>query len=126
MSSTLLRDDKRSSLLDGCADPSAPALLPLILRAILNQMILEEFIYNGGRIIAFDDFSCALSLGQICRNYLFTPGMTCEPVLRISADDCLFKKVSSIQHPTSIFNVVLGDFTHARKLDILVMSKDVQ
>ncbi|KAI6009469.1 hypothetical protein F5J12DRAFT_782007 [Pisolithus orientalis] len=125
---TLLCDDKRSSFINGCANPTAPALLLLILVAILNQMILKEFIYNGRCIIAFDDFSClgALSLSQIGKNYLFAPGMTCKSVLRISADDCLFKKVLSIQHPTSIFNIVLGNFTHDGKLDILVMSKDAQ
>lgn len=33
-----------------------------------------------------------------------------------------FSKASSIQHPTPVYNVIPGDFTHDGKLDLLVMS----
>ncbi|KAG0706515.1 hypothetical protein DFH29DRAFT_988042 [Suillus ampliporus] len=33
-----------------------------------------------------------------------------------------FEKVSSVRHPTPVYNVIPGDFTHDGKLDVLVMS----
>lgn len=44
----------RTGELGGCA---GPVLLPSMLTAVLTETILEEFTYDDGHMIAFDDFS---------------------------------------------------------------------
>lgn len=34
----------------------------------------------------------------------------------------MFLKAFSVQHPSPVYNVIPGDFTHDGKLDLLVMS----
>ncbi|KIO03962.1 hypothetical protein M404DRAFT_26585 [Pisolithus tinctorius Marx 270] len=75
---------------------------------------------DGGRIIAFGDFNGDQFLDVLSLD----SSQQALSVYLWNHDEFVFWKVSSIQHPSPISNVVPGDFTHDGKLDILVMSED--
>ncbi|KAG1748835.1 uncharacterized protein EDB91DRAFT_1111126 [Suillus paluster] len=75
-------------------------------------------INDGDRIVAFGDFNGDQFLDVLS----IDSDQQTLSVYLWDHDTFSFEKVSSMRHPTPVYNVIPGDFTHDGKLDVLVMS----
>ncbi|KAE9384582.1 hypothetical protein BT96DRAFT_1026852 [Gymnopus androsaceus JB14] len=71
-----------------------------------------------GRVIAFGDFNGDQFLDALMLGY----DQRTLSVYLWNHEEYIFQKSSSFTHPSNVYNVVPGDFTHSGKLDLLVMS----
>ncbi|KAJ3892409.1 hypothetical protein GG344DRAFT_87791 [Lentinula edodes] len=101
--------------------PTSFAVWPFETKRFSGNSLLNAGslgLKDPGRVIAFGDFNGdqfldALVLGNDQRTL---------SVYLWNHEEYTFQKSSSIKHPSDIYNVVPGDFTHSGKLDLLVMS----
>ncbi|KAF9484939.1 hypothetical protein BDN70DRAFT_824769 [Pholiota conissans] len=75
---------------------------------------------NGdGRIVAFGDFNG----DQLLDVLVLGSDQQTLSVYYWQHESFTFSQAHSFKHPTKVYNVVPGDFTHSGKLDLLVMSQ---